>query len=169
VDSVAYGEAFPVPVYGPGESILRITQTPLLEVPYRPPNEPEYVDFVRTLLLDLPAARQRAREWRLVIKDFYDNCDSRLSEKNALLDSLTHEPRALPIASTSDSRDSQLLAQLHPSSLSQKINDLLPLGRAVRFHFWSSIKGFTTFRAATKGVSVRISSGLRRRFPKRSE
>ncbi len=39
VESVAFGEAFPVPVYGPGESILRVTQTPLLDVSYRPPSE----------------------------------------------------------------------------------------------------------------------------------
>lgn len=169
VESVAYGEAFPVPVYGPGESILRITQSPLLEVPYRPANESEYVDFVRTLLLDLPAARQRAREWRLAIKDFDDNWESRLAETNALLDSLTHEPRPLPIASMTDSPDSRLLAQLHPSSLSQKINDLFPLRRAMSFHLWASIKGFTTFRGAAKEVSARIRDGLRRRFPKRSE
>jgi hypothetical protein len=169
VESVAFGEAFPVPVYGIGESILRITQTPLLEVPFRPTNEAEYVDYVRALLSDLPTTRERGRQWRLSIKDFDDNWESLVSKINSLVGSLTHQPREIPITTMSDSNDCQLLAQLHPSSLSQKINDLLPFGRAVKFHLKTSIKGITRFRDAAKEISARIFGGLTRRLPKRSD
>ena len=169
VESVAFGEAFPIPVYGAGESILRITQAPLLEVPYRPANETEYIEYVSRTLLDLPAAREDARKWRVNIKDFDDNWEARLTETNALVDSLKHQPRKIPNSSMSNSQDSQLLAQLHPSSLSQKINDLFPLGRAVKFHFSASIQGFTKFRDAMREIAARIYTGLTHRMPKRSE
>ena len=53
-ESVAYGEAFPVPVYGEGESIVRVSYEPVLKYEHRPKTEDDYVTYI-CRLLDSPS------------------------------------------------------------------------------------------------------------------
>ena len=126
-----------------------------------------YLEYITALLSDLPTARRQATEWRLRIKTFDDNWDSRLAEVNALIYSLQHQPQEIPVTSRSDSEDCRLLAQLHPSSLPQKINDLFPLGRAAKFHLKLRCRDITTYRDSGKEIFARIRAGVTRRLPKK--
>src|SRR5205814_9933293 len=70
VESVAYGEAFPVPVYGEGETILRTRLSPWLDGVYRPRDEPDYLDYVARPVSDLPATRHDAHQIRMSMIKF---------------------------------------------------------------------------------------------------
>src|SRR5262249_9070670 len=70
VEAVAYGEAFPVPVYGEGESILRIRLSPWLDGIYHPRDETDYVEYITRVLSDLPAARECAHQLRLAMVEY---------------------------------------------------------------------------------------------------
>lgn len=63
-ESVAYGEAFPVPVYGPSENIVRVSQSPSLVYELPPRTEEEYVEYVCRLLAARDKTRERARRLR---------------------------------------------------------------------------------------------------------
>ena len=63
-EAVAQGEAFPVPVYGADEGILRVSQVPLLSYRYRPKDEDDYVAYVSRVSSNLGDAREEAREAR---------------------------------------------------------------------------------------------------------
>ena len=67
-EAVAYGEAYPVPVYGPGESILRVQQS-ISPFPYRPPDEEAYVEYVASLARRKDEIRAEARKMRAKMEE----------------------------------------------------------------------------------------------------
>jgi hypothetical protein len=51
-EAVAYGEAFPIPVYGEGENFLRVSQAPVLDYSFRPTDEASTCAYIK----DSPAS-----------------------------------------------------------------------------------------------------------------
>ena len=112
LEGVAQGEAFPVPVYGPSESILRVSQRPILNYHYRPRDEEDYVNYVTDILGRLPWAREYARSARLSAIALDASWEPQLAELNRYLDRLPHEPAEVPTTSLVDSDDCRVLADL---------------------------------------------------------
>jgi len=166
VESVIYGEAWPVPVYGPGESILRVSQPPILTHPYRPVDEDEYLAHIEDLLRRLPEKRAEARDIRVRLAEFDRECGQRFHEINQLIDGLTHAPAEIPVAPMSDSADCRVLAELTAASLVEAPNHL-PYARAVPMQIAATVKGMVDPRDAAYQIVNRPWSAIRRRLPLR--
>jgi len=159
VESVAHGEAFPVPVYGVGESILRVQLSPLLTFSYRPRDEEDYVDYIARLILDLPGTREQARQLRLSILQYDQDFGQHLDNLNQTIDRLSHEPGEIGSSGLIDSYDTRTLAQLNFSdlTLAARIDELLPFDRAVRSQFLAIAKGLVSPREGAGRISHRLS------------
>lgn len=163
VEGVAYGEAFPVPVYGKGESILRVNQPPILTHDVRPDDENGYVAYIIELLLKRDEIRGRAREMRESIVAFEDRWSDRLIELNRAIDCLEHRPSEIPMSRMIDTTDTRSLAVLSPVSLPRELGRLLPPRRALVAKLRAASKGLLTFDdgvAVLKGLRRRV-SGIR--------
>ena len=142
VESVAEGEAFPVPAYGPRESILRVQQAPLLTFDHCPESEDEYVEFVSGLLNDLGETRRRARFHRQAIVEFDEEWHQRLGELNSTIDSLKHKPSTIANARMQNSADDRELAGLREIDLGVEINKTFPGSHAICNHLVACLRGF---------------------------
>jgi hypothetical protein len=110
IESVVYGEAFPVPVYGPGENIVRINPTPLFAYEVRPRTETEYLDYVTGLLADRKTTREKAWALRQTLLNSESMAGEHLAGIYRQLDSLPHEPRELPVVKCENREDNHILA-----------------------------------------------------------
>jgi hypothetical protein len=156
VEAVAYGEAFPVPVYGIGESALRVQYTPLFTLPYRPKDEDDYVSYVGRLLRAREETRAAAREMRLGIIRFDDGWSDRLRDVNQSIDCLKHQPAEIPVSPVVDTADTRELARLNKLDFGEELDRLLPLGEAVRSYFVAAGKGVMTPGQVAKQIARRI-------------
>jgi hypothetical protein len=147
LEGVAQGEAFPVPVYGPSASILRVSQRPTLEYHYRPRDEEDYVNYVIAILGRLPWAREYARNARLSAVALDATWEPQLAQLNLDVDRLPHEPAEIPGTSLADSDDCRVLADLDELDLSAQIDAVLPFARGAATHFAAVRKGFSRPRA----------------------
>src|SRR5215813_2558098 len=147
VEAVAYGEAFPVPVYGPTESVLRISQEPILRYRHRPLDEDAYVEYVSEVAAHLDVAREEARQARQSMFSFDEAWETRLRELNQKIDTLTHESSEIPVASMVDSYDNRVLADLRTLNVGRQIDALLPLSRGALTHVRAVGRGFARPRS----------------------
>lgn len=162
VEAVVYGEAFPVPVFGPGESILRIHQTPILNFPRRPTTEAEYVDYVLQLLRQRPAIQTEARQLRKSMVEFEQGWSQRLSELNRIADGLEHRPAEIsvaPMATTSDDFD---LANLGATDVGEGIDAFAPFLAAPGWHLQACRNGLQDRRTAVRRIWRRYFGRLTR-------
>ncbi len=150
-EAVAYGEAYPVPVYGPGESILRVQRSmfPLL---YRPPNEEAYVEYVASLARRKEEIRAEAQRMRMNMQEYDRLFEGHLYSLNSLVDSLKHSPGEIPIAKKIESDDCRTLAELDQSDIGEKINAFLPFITSTYHQVRSVLKGYQTCVSATQWI-----------------
>ncbi len=158
VEAVTYGEAFPIRVYGEGESVLRSRLSPWLDGIERSRNEDEYVDDVARIASHLPSARQRARELRLMMFQYDQTFGERLEQLNRSIDMVPHGPAEIPSSAMIDSSDTRTLADLRPSNLLTTIYKLLPTQSASRNRLLTGVRYLIPPRAAA-GL---MATGLRR-------
>jgi hypothetical protein len=153
LESVAYGEAFPVPVYGEGESILRPQLSPWLDGTYRPRDERDYIDYIARLVSDLPAAREHAHQLRLSMVQFDEDFGASLRKLNQAIDTMRHAPAEIPSSGMIDSYDSRMLAELMPLNLLTKIYELIPLDRFIRPRLLAAVMGLISPRTVAPIVT----------------
>jgi len=163
-EAFAHGEAFPVPVYGPTDGVLRVPQEPLFTFPYRPTDEDDYVAYIGQLLARLPEIREEARQGRAVMREVERQWEARLADVNELAGQLRHAPEEVPPAAMVDSEDCRNLASLRGMNLGETIDELLPFPRAARAHLVAAACGFLRPREALDRVVRRGRSGVVRRF-----
>lgn len=163
-EAVAYGEAYPVPVYGTGESILRVQLTPILTYPYRPPDEETYVAYVASLTKKKDEIRNEARQMRAKMIEYKTLFEGHLCSLNRLIDSLKHTPGEIPVARMIDSNDCRTLAELDQSDIGEKINSLFPFIPSMYHHVGAVLKGYQTGGAAMRCILNRLKAGVTRRF-----
>jgi len=106
-EAVAYGEAYPVPVYGPGDCILRIPR-PIFT--FRPTDEEAYVEYVASLARRKEEIHAEARKMRAKLERQDQLFEERLSSLNSMIDSLKHNPGEIPVTSMINSSDCRILA-----------------------------------------------------------
>jgi len=162
-EAVAYGEAYPVPVYGPGESILRV-QRFMYQFPYRPPDEESYVDYVANLTRRKDEIRAEARKMRAKIEEYDQLLEDRLFSLNCLIDSLKHSPDKIPVARMIESNDCRTLAELDQSSIGEKIDALFPFAQSAYHHIASAVKGYQQYSTAVQRIFDRLKAGLNGRI-----
>jgi hypothetical protein len=133
-EAVAFGEAFPIPVYGRSEGILRVSQGPVLSYQFRPKDENDYVAYVTDVLSTLSSARDWAHQTRLQMLAIDGRWDDELRRLNTEIDRLAHEPAEIAHAAMIDSEDTRLLAALTPPQLSHQIEQVLPFAHAAWAH-----------------------------------
>jgi hypothetical protein len=161
-DAVAYGEAFPVPMYGQGETILRLDQDPFLRYEFRPTDEAAYIDYVGHLLHTLPATRAKARAARATLVEMDESFADQFPGFYCQLDAAEHEPTEIPATHCSRERDSQIIAALDVADVGAVLDDLLDFRPAVAGHIKSALAGYETKREATVRIGRRAGSGVRR-------
>jgi len=160
-EAVAQGEAFAIPVYGPTEGILRVSQEPLLSYPYRPRDEDDYVRYVGQVISRLGDSRDQARQHRRSLHTIEEGWGLRLRELNHAVDELQHIPHELPRTSMIDSQDCQALADLYPlDNIADSIDAMLPFSRAIRSHLAAACHGYMTPREALRRVRRQIREDL---------
>jgi hypothetical protein len=161
-DAVAYGEAFPVPMYGQGETVLRLNQDPFLRYELRPTDEAAYVDYVGQLLHSLPAARAKAQAARAVLVELDESFADQFPGFYRQLDAAEHQPTEIPTTRCSRERDSEIMAALNVTDVGAVLDHLLQFGPAVAGHIKAALSGYETKRDATVRIGRRASSGVRR-------
>jgi hypothetical protein len=174
IEAVAYGEAFPIPVYGAAQSVLRVSLSPVLNYRYRPRDEDDYLTYISEILSHLPRAREEARNARLAMIEASGEWEPRLAELNRRIDQLKHEPAEIPRSSMNDSDDSRELAALRPLDMGEQIDRLLPFTRATKTHIAAVRRGLEQPRAlawigrlawrAPRGCIKRLASFLPEKY-----
>ena len=163
MEAVAYGEAYPVPVYGHGENILRIQRSEY-KFPYLQPDEQTYVEHVASLTGRKKEIRAEAREMRDRIEENQQFLERRLCSMNNLIDSRKHSPREIPIVKMIDTNDCRALAEIDQSDIGEKIDNLFPFIGSIPHHFGAVLKGYQTYGTAIELLLNRIKMGLYRRI-----
>jgi hypothetical protein len=166
LEAVAYGEAFPVPVYGPSECILRVSQAPMFSPSFRPKDEDDYLAYIIRLLRAHSETREEARSLRLSFARFNQGTDQRLREVNRLIGGLQHAPQEIPQASFDDGADCRILGQLNSDNLP---SSYLPYLMAVRVQAVAAARGLVPLQRAAFEAIRRPSAGLLRRLRKTAE
>jgi hypothetical protein len=161
-EAVAYGEAFPVPMYGSGETILRVDQEPFLKYEFRPPDEAAYVDYVGQLLHSPDATRAKARAARAVLVELDESFADQFPELYRRLDATEHQPTEIPATRCSRERDSEIMAALEVADVGAVLDDLLHFGPAIAGHIKAALGGYETKREAMARIGRRAGSAVRR-------
>lgn len=168
VEAVMFGEAFPVPVYGVGECILRVSQAPVLSYSYRPRDEEDYLAYVAGVLQTLPEKREEARRLRLTMARFDQETSQRLDELNHLIDGAKHTPVEIPKTELSDCFDCRILARLASANL-ERVSNYLPYHRAVPLQLIAAARGLIPPRRVAVQIVRRPWAALIRRLPGKSK
>jgi hypothetical protein len=163
-ESVAHGEAFPVPVFGATEGILRLPQDPLFSYRYRPRDEEDYVAHVCDVLARLPEAREHAREMRASIMAIDAQWESQLAGLNRTIDGLAHDPVEIPKTKMIPSEDAHALAERSPLLVGRRIDLMLPFAHAIRGHALAALQGYIGYREAFERIKRRTTRGVRGRL-----
>jgi hypothetical protein len=159
-EAVAYGEAYPVPVYGSEEDIFRVQQTPVLTFPYRPPDEEAYVDYVTSLATRKDQIRVEARKMRSKMEEYDRAMEDHFRSLNSLIDNLKHSPGEIPVAKRIESTDCRTLAESDPSSIGEKIDDLYPFMQSTFHQVGAALKGYQTCGTAIQRMLIHMKMGL---------
>jgi hypothetical protein len=161
IEAIAYGEAYPVPMYGIGESILRI-QYPVDRFPPRAPDEEGYVSSIARLLERKNDIRAEAREMRARIEENDEHLESGFRSQNSLIDGLTHNPGEILVSRKIESDDCRTLAELDQSDIGKKIDDLFPFFQSALHHLHFASQGCQSYPIALKRILSRMCNGLSR-------
>lgn len=153
--SVVCGEAFPVPVYGPGESILRMN---MLDYEFRPSNEDQYLDYICDLLAAPRETREKAAVMRARMLRMNAGFPDQFPSLYQQIDSLRHAPGEIPETHCWDCEDTRALASLADPDLSQEFDSLLPFCPALLARLKMVQFGYETKADAAR----RICSSFRR-------
>jgi hypothetical protein len=162
IEAVAYGEAFPVPVYGPGECVLRVSMAPVLSYSYRPVDEDAYLAFVNSLLENRSETREKARQLRLSMIQYDEGWGGVVDELNRFIDGLKHAPGEIPEVPMNDCSDCQILARMNPAKLATALN-ILPYDRATRSQLSAAARGLINPLDAAGQIICRPLSAVARR------
>jgi len=147
-EAVAFGEAFPIPVYGSSENILRVPQRPILEYEYRAATEDTYVDYVSGVIRQRERFREKANRLRLGLAELDSRWPDRLRTLQRQVDSLQHSPHSIPIAMLDNSEDSRLLADRSDICVGKELDRLFSPAASVAAHW----------RAARCGMESRVNA-----------
>ena len=164
LEAAIHGEAFPIPVYGLNECILRVSHAPTFTCSYRPKDENDYLNYIVHLLNSPSETREQARSIRFSITQFHKECSQGVVELNRLIDGLKHAPCEIPCTTLDDSYDSQILADLNSDNFP---TNCLPYGQAVRLQFLAAARGIITTKMAAFETARRPYTALKRRLRKR--
>jgi hypothetical protein len=164
VEAVGYGEAYPVPVYGIDDSILRVQLTPLLTYPHRPPDEKAYVEYIASLTRKKDEIRNEAWQMRTKIINHDRTFDNNIFSLNSMIDSLKHTPCDIPVVRMIDSNDCRVLAEKDQSDIGEKINSLFPFIPSIYHHVGAVLKGYQTFGTAMRYILNRLHAGVAKKI-----
>jgi hypothetical protein len=159
-EAVGYGEAFPIAVYGPGESILHVNQ-PTFSYSERALDEKAYVDYVTRQARNKTVIRQAASQMRTAMREEDRLFESKLDSLNTQIDALPHRPGKIPPTKMIDSRDCRLLADLDPSGIGDKINSLYAFLPSIYYQMDAARKGQQTPAAAVRSLAKSVTDRLR--------
>jgi len=162
VESVAYGEAFPVPVYGPGENIVRVSLVGRFDYEFRPRTEEEYLAYVCRLLAARDETRGKAAGLRRVLVESDERYGEQFAPLYRQIDALRHMPGEIPATTCCAEEDNRILASFTEPDVCRKINQLLPLGPAVLAHLKAALHGHERMGLAAERIMRRSLGGLRR-------
>jgi len=140
-EAIGYGEAFPIAVYGPHESIVHVNQ-PTFTYSMRAPNEKAYVEYVTCQANNRTQIRHAAQQMRVKMQEDDKLFGSKLDSLNRMIDALTHIPGEIPVTKMHDSIDSRLLADLDQSKIGEKINSLYAFIPSIYYQLDAARKGY---------------------------
>jgi hypothetical protein len=167
-EAIAYGEAFPVPVYGPTENILRV-QRQTYSFAYRPSDEAAYVTYVKSLTRRKADIRAEAQKMRLHLADQQQHYECRLSALNSKINGLRHSPCEIPVTNMIESDDCRILAELDQSDIGEKINTLFSFVPSIYHHGDAVLKGHQSSGLAIRRIGQRVKSALEKRLHRHSQ
>jgi hypothetical protein len=162
-EGVAFGEAFPVPVYGPDENILRV-QRSVAPFPYRPPNEESYVEYVADLVKDLEETRSKARKMRSDIEKNDKFFENHLLNLYQIIDSLKHSPIEIPAVEKIETDDCRTLAETDQTAIGEKIDELFPIICSSYYQFEAALRRYQTLSNAIISILNRTKTKLSQRI-----
>jgi hypothetical protein len=133
-ESVAYGEAFPVPAFAESENPLRVNQQRVSSIAVRQRTEADYVSYVLQLLDSPEVTRARAATLRRVLVHDDECFGDQFEALNALIDRAVHAPRQLPATECAVTHEHIALASTtHPRRLRATIWRLPASGRVAAY------------------------------------
>jgi len=155
LESVAYGEAMPVPYFSPAESILRPPYTPFVSLP-RTSDEASYLTYVENLLRHGGETRRKAQGLRDSVVTLDRELPNLLQSINSALDGLVHQPREIPTSGCLDSIDDVQRAEY---AQGRDVSESFPFFKAIQLELSAVIRGHD--RAARTAVRI-ARRGLRK-------
>lgn len=164
VEAVAYGAAFPVPVYGPHENLWRLDWPLLCDVSPRPPSEAQYVQVVAERVERLPESRALAAKLQEQLQVFDQQWPAVLQNVNAQLDACKHSPSPIPEAEFSDTEDNHLLAAYDPPDLWSELHKRFPYEKALTLNAASITKGLQPARRVLARESRHACAAVKKAF-----
>lgn len=155
-ETVAYGEAFPVQTYGPGENILRLNQRIFDQHSRRAETEEEYLTDICALLESKSSTREKAAMIRKVIIGEDALFGDQFSSLYRQIDALKHTPGEIPATDCCDEEDNRLLALLDPQPIGRVLEQLLPLRPALVAHAQAVARGHEPVHEAVGRIGRRF-------------
>ncbi len=155
IESVAYGEAFPVPVYGSVENIVRMNLNPVLSYEFRPQTEEEYLSYICRLLNEQSDTRDKAAALRRKIVEYDEKFGDEFPRLYSQIDGLNHEPREIPTTQCCMEEDNLILASFTEPNIGKRIDDLLPLRPGLAAHAKAVLRGHETLSSAVNRIALR--------------
>lgn len=152
-ETVAYGEAFPVQIYGPGENILHLGHPLFDRFAPRARTEREYLDCISDLLAAKVETREKAAQIRkeIVEEDLhYGDQFPRLYQR---LDALKHSPQEIPNTECCRDEDCHVLASLLCPPVGRTFDRLLPFSTALMAHARAVRSGHENISTAGARIS----------------
>lgn len=164
-EAVAYGQAFPVPAYGAGESPLHVNQQRIAAITSRPRTEEEYLRRVAELLENKVDTFQRAGELRATLIRDDIGFGDQFAALYERIDRLEHKPRLLPTTSCRVTPETLALASVtNPTEASRAISHLPPAS-AVIAHLGAIAQGYETPQEAASSMAKRLHAAAMRHLP----
>ncbi len=132
IEAVVYGGAFPIPVYGPHENVVRINLPPLSSDGTRPKDEVDYIQAVADRVRRLPESRDAAAKMQAELQHLEPEWPNTLKKLSAEIDGCVHSPGPIPVAACSKTEDDHILAALLPVDLWGELHRRFPYAGALR-------------------------------------
>ena len=163
-ETVAYGEAFPVPIYGRGENILRLNQRIFDQRSRRAETEEQYLSDICALLEPKSSAREIAAGLRKVVIEEDAVFGEQFAALYAQIDALKHAPGEIPATECCDDEDNRLLASLDHPPIGDIFEQLLPLRPAILAHAQAVARRHESIYEAAGRIGRHFLRTLSRRF-----
>ena len=160
-ESVVYGEAFPIQIYGPGENVLRAEHPLFRRYAPRQKTEDQYIDYICERIESLADTRGRAAEMRRALVEEDEHFEAWFDPIYRQLDALEHEPRPIPVTECSYDEDNLILAALNSQPTGEWFAKLPPPA-AVVAHFRAVCRRFEPPGDALTGLGRHLKRALAR-------